>query len=527
MSLHPADGQAWPLTIAVLVAVAVLGLVARAIVSRTSGAVLAAGVGALGCTAYSGDTSWRFAEHRLGMAQVDERALLFATGELALLACMAMARANKRATAVDGGAGTPGVPGVLVWCITGVQVIPAYSESGFIGGTVRAVIGPIMAGLLWHLAMGLEIRLRKPEALSTGLPAQIAHELRERLLSYLGLAVRGRDAAQLTADRAIARAVRLASRRHLGMWGRAALKASVARSGAAVDDEQRALLLAELAGRRTALQLREIRIDSPWTPGTVPVPEGVPAAPYPGAPAVLEAAELERLDPFDAVHQVHAMHPTLTPGELVAVCAKYGVPVGEDEVRIALNAPRVQASAAVPSVPDRPRLAAVPAPGDAPVPEYTAVDVQGGGLRLDLESEAQVRPEYRCAVPAVEVGEDRTRRQATAGVPGDLGELGFIWSRRPGGSGVPGGRTRGRRPFAGRAPAVPAAPSAPSDTGTDATAEELERARQVDDEYRRAHNGRPVSIRALKRELGIGQPKAERLRALLDTPAAAAAKPGA
>ncbi|MEV5472776.1 GIY-YIG nuclease family protein [Streptomyces sp. NPDC052207] len=291
MSLHPADGQAWPLTIAVLVAVAILGLVARAIVCRTSGAVLAAGVGALGCTAYSGDTSWRFAEHRLGMDQVDERALLFATGELALLACMAMARANKRATAFDGGAGTPGVPGVLVWCITGVQVIPAYSESGFIGGTVRAVIGPVMAGLLWHLAMGLEIRLRKPEALSTGLPAQIAHELRERLLSYLGLAVRGRDAAQLTADRAIARAVRLASRRHLGMWGRAALKASVARSGAAVDNGQRTLLLAELAGRRTAAHLRVMPFDSPWNAEALPLSGNTLDAPGVANEEAVRAAE--------------------------------------------------------------------------------------------------------------------------------------------------------------------------------------------------------------------------------------------
>ncbi|MEU5908932.1 hypothetical protein ABZ780_31780, partial [Micromonospora sp. NPDC047467] len=207
----------------------VLVTLCAVIVRRTSGAVLTAGIGALICTAYSGDTSWRFAEHRLHMADHSERLVMFAAGEGALLACAVMARANKRATATEDSAGTPGVPGVLVWCITGIQIIPAFAESGFWAGIVRAAIGPVMAALLWHLAMGLEIRVARPEALSTGLPAQIGHELRERLLSHLGLAVRGRTAAQVTRDRATARAVRLASRKHLGWWGRAALQASVAR----------------------------------------------------------------------------------------------------------------------------------------------------------------------------------------------------------------------------------------------------------------------------------------------------------
>ncbi|MGW2261430.1 hypothetical protein ACWCXE_27050 [Streptomyces sp. NPDC001780] len=264
-------------------------------VRQLTGPVAAAALGALVCTAYSGDTSWNFARDHLGMTDTTERLVMFAAGEVALLACAVMARANKRATATataDGGTGSPGTPGVLVWVITGVQVIPAYSESGIVGGTVRAVIGPVMAGLLWHLAMGLEIRVGRPGALSTGLPALIAREARERLLSYLGLARRDRTAEQISRDRATARAVRLASRSWRGPWARRRLAAAVARSGAATDEAQRERLMAELAARRSADDLATVEIASPWQPAPVPGPgyaaeiERVPvpdpaAEPYP------------------------------------------------------------------------------------------------------------------------------------------------------------------------------------------------------------------------------------------------------
>lgn len=264
--------------------------------------VLVAAAGALVCTAYTADTSWRFAGHRLGMHDTSERLVMFAAAEVALLACALMARSNKAATATGDRAGTPGVPGVLVWVITGVQVIPAYSESGIVGGTVRAIIGPVMAGLLWHLAMGLEIRVARPDALATGLPAMIGREVRERLLSYLGLATRDRTAEQITRDRASARAVRLASRTTLRPWGRRRLAAAVARSGAATDQEQRDRLMQELAARRSATELSTIKITSPWqapaplditiervpeVPAEVAVPEPYPAlsAPTNAVPA--------------------------------------------------------------------------------------------------------------------------------------------------------------------------------------------------------------------------------------------------
>ncbi|WP_226962746.1 hypothetical protein [Streptomyces sp. C8S0] len=169
-------------------------------------AVKVAALAALGCTAYSADTSWRFAADYLDMAGTAERAGMFAAAELALFATALMARQNLATQ------GAPGLPGTLVWVITGVQVIPAYAESGPVGGTVRAFVGPVMAAMLWHLAMGIELRLHTPGAASHGLLAVLGREARERLLSRLGIAARDRDAAQITRDRATTRAVDLAAR---------------------------------------------------------------------------------------------------------------------------------------------------------------------------------------------------------------------------------------------------------------------------------------------------------------------------
>ncbi|MET9083727.1 hypothetical protein ABZX77_17840 [Streptomyces sp. NPDC004237] len=254
---------------AAIAAVAV-GLVVAAFalrpLRRSPAAVLVAALAAATCTAYSADTSWRFAADYLGMASTGERAAMFAAAELALFACALMARQNLRT--LD----APGTPGVLVWVITGVQVIPAYSESGPVGGTVRAVVGPILAALLWHLAMGIELRHTKPDAESASLPALIGRELRERLLSRLGLAVRDRSAEQITRDRATLRAVALAAKL-AGMQekarGRARverrLSKAVGKAQVGGDEGQRAKLLDLLAARRNAVSLATIALPSPWT----------------------------------------------------------------------------------------------------------------------------------------------------------------------------------------------------------------------------------------------------------------------
>ncbi|MEV5688626.1 hypothetical protein AB0L68_36520 [Streptomyces sp. NPDC052164] len=366
MPTHPfitwAVDHPWPTASITAAAVAILGGtlwgIARMVRSWTWPPlpVLVAGAGALVCTAYSGDTSWRFAGERLGMVDSTERALMFGAGELALLACAVMARANKAATATKAAAGSAGVPGILVWVITSVQVIPCYATSGIVGGTVRAVIGPVLAGLLWHLAMGLEIRVARPGALSTGLPAIIGRELRERLLSYLGLATRDRTAEQITRDRATARAVRLAAVLELrpGGWlsgyRRRRLAAAVARSGAGTNGEQRHRLLQLLAARRTSGQLATVPLASPWA-GT-PVPE----MPYPRTPLGVAGAQLRTMDPLAVVHLVRAAHPEGTPAEVAALCTEYGVTVSETQVRVALRAGNSVAPVLDRHVPDPPEV---------------------------------------------------------------------------------------------------------------------------------------------------------------------------
>ncbi|MGW2896823.1 hypothetical protein ACWDAO_19955 [Streptomyces sp. NPDC001212] len=244
----------------------------RKAAARPPAAVLVASLAAMACTAYSADTSWRFAEHRLDMAGTAERVGMFAAAELALFATALMARQNLNSQ------GAPGTPGMLVWLITGVQVIPAYSESGIVGGTVRAVVGPILAALLWHLAMGIELRHGQPDRLSGSLPALLARELRERLLSRLGLATRDRTAEQITRDRATVKAVALAAKladMKPGERGRARvarrLSVAVGKAQAGASEEQRHKLLDLLAARRHAASLATIELTSPWKASEITV----------------------------------------------------------------------------------------------------------------------------------------------------------------------------------------------------------------------------------------------------------------
>ncbi|MFE9308164.1 hypothetical protein ACFYM5_10745 [Streptomyces sp. NPDC006706] len=269
-----------PLLLAIGVPVTTLALALTAWVIRHraarpqkrlgSPAVKVAALAALGCTAYSADTSWRFAADYLDMAGTAERVGMFAAAELALFATALMARQNLATQ------GAPGLPGTLVWVITGVQVIPAYAESGPVGGTVRAFVGPVMAAMLWHLAMGIELRLRTPGAASHGLIATLGREARERLLSRLGIAARDRDAAQITRDRATTRAVALAARlaertpkQQQSRRGRRLtrrLSKAIGRASVGTDPAQRAVLLDQLAARRHALALATVPLPSPWSP---------------------------------------------------------------------------------------------------------------------------------------------------------------------------------------------------------------------------------------------------------------------
>ncbi|MDH2392336.1 hypothetical protein QCN29_26875 [Streptomyces sp. HNM0663] len=299
--------------------------------TRPPAAVIAAAVAAAACTAYSADTSWRFAADHLDMNSAAERAAMFAAGEMALFATALMARQNLKTT------GAPGTPGILVWLITGVQIIPAYAESGLIGGTVRAFVGPILAAVLWHLAMGIELRHARPGANSRSLPALIARELRERLLSRLGLAVRDRSAEQITRDRWTARAVDLAARlahRHGGWaWHTARLQRrlsrAVGRAQVGAHPEQRRALLQLLSARLHSGALASLDLPSPWQMRE-------PVSSRRAAPAVA-CRELREMHPLDAVLAVASAHPDLDAQRLREVLGDHGVVVSDTQVRMAMR----------------------------------------------------------------------------------------------------------------------------------------------------------------------------------------------
>ncbi|MFC7899636.1 hypothetical protein ACFUV1_05705 [Streptomyces griseoincarnatus] len=269
------------MTVALLMPPVLLGLLAGWLVrqqrrrphhtKRRHGAVAVpvAAVAALGCTAYSADTSWRFAADYLDMVGTAERVTMFAAAELALFATALMAREN-----LNGPKQAPGLPGTLTWLITAVQVLPAYAESGLVGGTVRAFVGPVMAAMLWHLAMGIELRHRAPDATSRGLAAVLVRQARERLLARLGIADQDADAARLIRQRALSEAVALilraesmtdkqrGKRRQRRLTER--LHEALERADVDGDPLQDELLLRKLATRKQALDLAAITLPPRW-----------------------------------------------------------------------------------------------------------------------------------------------------------------------------------------------------------------------------------------------------------------------
>ncbi|MET9360111.1 hypothetical protein ABZX93_04265 [Streptomyces sp. NPDC006632] len=236
---------------------------------RSTVAVRVAAVAAVGCTAYSADTGWRFAADYLAMASTVERAFMFAIAELALFATALMARQN-----LNGPRQAPGLPGVLVWVVTAGQLIPAYAVFGPVGGTVRALIGPVMAAMLWHLAMGIELRHRTPDAASHSLTAVLLRQARERLLARLGIADQDADAARLIRERALSEAVALIlsaetiTGKKRGKWrarrltGR--LHQALERADVDSDPRQDELLLRKLATRQQALGLASLTLPPRW-----------------------------------------------------------------------------------------------------------------------------------------------------------------------------------------------------------------------------------------------------------------------
>ena len=220
--------------------------------------------------AVSVDTSWRFFTTDLHITDVRERIVMFAVLEVAFIACGYGMRANVRAH------GRPGAPRLVAWALCGMAAYMAWQLSGVAEGLARVALGPVLGLVMLHLALGIEIRAG--QARSTAW-ARVGHEMRERLLSRMGLADDTRDALARTRDRAVQRAARLALGGPLVLWREARLARALRTARVAADPAARARLLAEIATARHAGDLAELPVESPWLPPadrdttTGPVPE--------------------------------------------------------------------------------------------------------------------------------------------------------------------------------------------------------------------------------------------------------------
>lgn len=200
------------------------------------------------------DTSFRFFGEKLhitGTAQY----LLFAVMEAALIACgLGMAHS------VRAGSG-PGPYRVTAWALCGFAAYAAIDLSGPIEGPARAVLGPVLGLVMLHHALGIDRRAVGNER--AGTLTRVARELRERVLSLLGLADDGRDALSRTRERAARRAARLANADR-GLFREPRLRRAIRQSNVAHDARQRERMLAELAVLQHVEGLKGLTQESPW-----------------------------------------------------------------------------------------------------------------------------------------------------------------------------------------------------------------------------------------------------------------------
>lgn len=204
--------------------------------------------------AVSMNTSYHFFGERLHITGLEQWGM-FAVLEVALAACAWAMRAGVQRH------GSPGSARLLAWLGCAVSAYMAWDLSGLGEGIARVLLGPVLSLVMLHQALGIEIRHRT--GVKSGTLARVGRELRERVLSRLGLANDERDAATRTRERAARRAARLATARHtfrrVERLKRATLAARVA-----TDDGARSVLMAELAVLRHAGELVTLPVASPW-----------------------------------------------------------------------------------------------------------------------------------------------------------------------------------------------------------------------------------------------------------------------
>ncbi|WP_030756605.1 hypothetical protein [Streptomyces sp. NRRL F-5135] len=279
-------------------AAAALVLLAAALISATRNAITktknsdaespsagqaAVTIGALVCTGVGINTAWGFTHTHLNITDTFTRIALCGTGEIVLIALGLAARDNlKRDNA-------PGMPGLLVWIITGFLAVPAFAEGaataegfwqGLTAGAWRAVFGPIGAALLWHLAMGLEIRAADATARSMSVLARLGRRLSQKILATFGVADTDTTTTELLRQRARVKAANLTDRYDAlsdkrkggwrGRWIRRQLRAALRAANVAHDPAQKTALLDDLAVSAHAPTLARLDHSNPWGLPTKP-----------------------------------------------------------------------------------------------------------------------------------------------------------------------------------------------------------------------------------------------------------------
>ncbi|MGI5507439.1 hypothetical protein [Lentzea sp. CA-135723] len=241
-------------------------------------------LGALVGTAVSALTSYKFVGEALGISgfvlswnhpplglppiPLDlERLAVFAGVEILLVGCAIAMRANVLRSGDAGSART------VAWLISLFAAFAAFAVSPSItAGLGRVIFGPVLAMTALHLALGLDARSHKIEL--RGVWAQVAREIRERMLSLLGLGDDARDALARTRDRAALRAAHLAIAVQATPTGPKAsrartrnlkkLRQALHDSNIAHDPTAKDRMMLELATLQHADRLAEADLPSPW-----------------------------------------------------------------------------------------------------------------------------------------------------------------------------------------------------------------------------------------------------------------------
>jgi hypothetical protein len=201
----------------------------------------------------SADTSLRFFKERL---HVDDpyRFFLFGVMELTLLGCALAMFESVRDH------GRPGPMRFVAWSVCAVSGFAALELSGPLDGPIRTLLGPVLALILLHAALGIEIRAHRPR---TTMWTRIGREFRERFLSRLGLGDDSRDAVTRTRERAALRFAHLTEAKFVP-FRRARLRRAARAANLAHDPAMKERAMREHAIISNLEGLKEVEHDSVW-----------------------------------------------------------------------------------------------------------------------------------------------------------------------------------------------------------------------------------------------------------------------